>query len=490
MTNYYLDPDWTGTQSGTQSQPFALFTSGAWSTINAALATGDVTVYLSARAAGSDTDDILSATIDMTNKTPNPTGTLTLNGHSFYNTNDSTPSWSAYSGTSKARVVGVDSQNAGHMKYSKVTIDGLRIMQSGGNKGVAICGDNWTVENSDISHTASATDGPLFLIVPTADGPHEGSSFYCSAMSNITIRNNTIHDSWGELIYVGAGGCNLSVSAALQAALDPSACQGAPSHSNISILNNTLSNCGSRGGQGDCIDMKAALTNVTIRGNDISASINSNDVRVIVTQGVRTDGTNQNLLIERNYIHDHPGVSDAAIALADSWGTPNGVTIRNNIIDTIVSGSAILSYGSQSLGVSIYNNTIYKASGFCITSQGGTYELRNNVCLSNNGDGTQTSLSGTFTSTNNAFSGTWGGTCTSCVAGLSINALTNVAGKDFSVPVGSVLTDRGITLTSFSVDYVGTSRPQGSGWDIGAREFNINSGDMVPPIPPTGLTIN
>jgi hypothetical protein len=485
MTNYYLDPDWAGTQSGTQAQPFASFTSGAWSTINAALATDDVTVYLSARAAGSDTEDVLNATINITAKTANPAGMLTINGRGFYNTNDSSPSWSAYSGSSKARINAVDSQNDSHVKYNKVIIDGVHIFQNSGGKGLTICGDNWTIQNSNIEHGASG-GSPLVLLVPTSDSAHEGSSAWCPASSNITIQNNNIHDSVGELIYLGGAGCSQN-----DANLSNTSCNGKPSHNNISILNNTLKNCGSFASQGDCIDMKGGLTNVTIRGNDIA---NSGAVtRAIVGQGIQTDGTNQNILIERNYIHNHTSIEDAAIAIVNSWGTPNGYTVRNNIIATITSGAGIHVYGTQSTGVKLFNNTIYNASGSCMSSNSGsTVEVRNNACLSNNGGGAQTSLSGTITSTNNAFSGTWGGTCTSCVAGLSTNAFTNLAGGDFSVPSGSALRNLGMTLTSFSDDHIGTSRPQDSGWDIGARESNINnnSGDSVSPAAPTGLRIN
>ena len=483
VVNLYLDPDWTGTQSGTQAQPFASFSTGAWGIINTALATDNVTVYLSAREAGSDTDDVLNATIDITKKTPNPSGVLTINGNSFYNRSDSAPTWVAYSGQSKARVNSIDAQNGAHIKYNKVTIDGVHILQNSGAKGLSICGDNWTIQNSNIEHGPNG-DSPLVYIVPTADSAHEGSSEYCPASANITIQNNTIHDSVGELIYVGGAGCTTT-----NPALSSASCNGIPSHSNISIIGNTLANCGSRAPQGDCIDMKGGLTNVTIRGNNIS---NAGAVaRAIVGQGTQTNGTNQNIIIERNYIHDLPDVDDAAIAIVNSWGTPNGVTIRNNIIDTVKGGVAIRVYATQSAGVKVFNNTIYNASGYCIDSDSGsTLEVRNNACLSNNGGGTQTSLSGSITSTNNAYSGSWGGSCTSCVPGLSAIAFKNSGQGDFSLVSGSMLNDVATPISSFSNDYIGISRPQGAGWDIGAYELNQNSGgNLGTPPAPTNLTV-
>ena len=463
MTNYYLDPDWTGTQSGTQAQPFASFSAGNWSTINAALATDDVTVYLSARDAGTDMDDDLNAAIEMTSKTANPVGTLTINGRSFYNTDDSSPIWLAYSGSSKARIYGVESENDLHIKYNKVTIDGVHIFQTSGGKGLTICGDHWIVQNSDIEHGASG-ESPLVALVATADAVHQGSASWCPASSSITIQNNNIHDSVGELIYLGGAGCAID-----DANLSDTNCNGKPSHSNINVLNNLLYNCGSFAPQGDCIDMKGALTNVTIRGNDISTS--GAVSRAIVTQGIQTDGTNQNNLIERNYIHHHTSIDGAAITIVNTWGTPNGVTVRNNIIDTITGGAGIQVSGTQSAGVKLFNNTIYNASGFCMFSDtGSTVEVRNNACLSNNGGGAQTSLSGTITESHNAYSGSWGGTCTSCVSALTSGAFTDVVNGIFTLTGGSVLKDKGITIATFSNDFAGTFRPQGAAWDIGAYE--------------------
>ena len=473
VTLYYLDPDWGGTQSGTQAQPFASFSAGNWTTINTALASGDVTVYLSARDAGSDVDDQLAANISIDgNKTANPTGTLTLDGVSFYNTNDGTPSWAAYSGTSKARVLGVLSRNSAHTKYSKVTLNGLHILQTTVNKAVSICGDTWIIQNSEIEHTAGSED-PMILLVPTSDSAHEGSADYCVAMSGITIQNNVLHDSNGEMIYMGGVGCAVN-----DADLVAPNCQGYPAHSNINILNNTMFNCGSNGGQGDCIDMKAGLSNVTIRGNDISAT-SGTDTRAIVSQGTITAGSpNQQVIIERNYIHDTGTLEDGMIAFASSWGTPNGITIRNNILDTggNAGDSGVLIYDSQAAnGVFIYSNTIYNLAGLCIRVDAGTTTIRNNACLSNNGGGAQTSLSGTITQSNNAYGGSWGGTCTNCVSGLTSGAFTNVAGGDFTLTSGSALKNVGFTVASFSDDYLGTTRPQGASWDIGAYEYAVAS---------------
>src|SRR6266496_4393647 len=75
-TNFYVDPDWTGTKSGTQGHPFAMLDRSAWQRINAALANGDVTIYFSAREAGSEAPDYydkagngVQLEVDLTKKT-------------------------------------------------------------------------------------------------------------------------------------------------------------------------------------------------------------------------------------------------------------------------------------------------------------------------------------------------------------------------------------------------------------------------------------
>src|SRR6266550_4168655 len=212
-TNFYVDPNWTGAKSGTQSRPFAILDKSAWHKINAALASGDVTIYFSARKAASDTPEYYDTSgngvqleVDLTKKTTSGSFRLTLDGKSFYNTNDSSPSWMPNTGSSMCIVRDFNSQNPSHIKYSNVTIHGFNIICNTGTKAMSICGNNWIVENCNISDTSAATDGPCVLLVPTADGAHEGSNSYAPPCNNITIQNNVIHDTFGEGIYLGGGG--------------------------------------------------------------------------------------------------------------------------------------------------------------------------------------------------------------------------------------------------------------------------------------------
>src|ERR1700687_4055059 len=93
-TNFYVDPDWTGVQVGTASQPWNALSASAWTTINAALASDDVTIYFSALKA----DGVMqqSRTLFLQGRRIDPSAhRLTIDGYSLYNSNETTPNWLA-----------------------------------------------------------------------------------------------------------------------------------------------------------------------------------------------------------------------------------------------------------------------------------------------------------------------------------------------------------------------------------------------------------
>ena len=464
-SEFYVDPDYAGSpKNGSAARPWSSLGGTEWAAINNALTSRDVIVYFSARKASSDTDQVYGAPseIDINNKTTN-SFRLTLDGHSKYNTNDSAPSWQNYSGNAKARVRNFLSQNGSHTKRNKVTIDGFRISRTSGGTAVSICGDDWVVRNSDIFHTPGVNDGPLVLIVPTANGANQGTDWSCPLSSNITIENNVIHDSQGELVYVGGAGCSAEDSTGM------SRCDGFPSHTNILIQNNNIYNGGVYGAQGDGIDVKAGISNLRIRNNTI---YNLNDpsnagIRAIVISGARTSDPDQNIIVESNLIYN-VRAEDAAIALVDGWGTPKGVEVRNNVIANLQRGDGIKVY--RGTNHKLYNNTIYKATGPGITVVTGSVSVINNLLVGNNGSGAQTSFSGTVTSTNNGYSNTFGGSCTNCVSGLSGAAFADAAGNNLHLVSGSAAIERGTSLDTFSTDKDNVARPQGKTWDIGAYQ--------------------
>lgn len=468
---YFVDPTYEGeTKLGSSLNPWTSLTNtGAWTEINSALTSGNVTIYFSARNAAGDTDNDLSAKLDITSRTDTSSHILTVDGKTYYNTNTSSPAWSVHTGTGRSKNQGVTLRKNDSGVTSYVTVNGFNVVNIARDKAIEWCGSYITITNCDFSHSGDgAGTGPLAQMAPTADSAHQGSSNPCPPQSNIAISTNKFHDSYGELLYIGAGGCS---------GIDRSgetSCNGYPSHDTITISGNEFYNGGVYGAQGDGIDVKMSVTNITITGNNIHDL--STDACGIKLYGQNYSGLDQNALIEKNYIHDLTGDIDAAIALSNQWGVSKGVTIRNNIIDTVV-GAGIISYEGEAGYVptlEIYNNTVYSASSYGMSI--GDYNsatLKNNLLLANNGGSNNAQASigasgSTITESNNGYTGTtFGGSCTSCQGSMVLaDTVVDAAGADFTLKAGSSALGNGTTIASFSDDYSGTSRTVP--WSIGA----------------------
>jgi len=375
-TFFYVDSAWPGSQSGSASAPWTRLDDSAWNAINSALQNGNVTIYFSANGQYGG-----PSTIDLTSGySPFGTSILTFDGASHYNSSELSPSWATNTGTNSCLVQSFNAENGAHLKYSNIKIHGFRIRQTDAGKLVAICGDNWTVENCDMAHTSSATDGPGLYVVPTADLAHEGTAYYSQPITNIVIRNNVVHDTFGEAMYIGAGGARPGQPGS-----------GYPSHSHILIESNTIFRASIYGGQGDGIEIKGGIEFLTIRANEIYnlSSFNAAyDVRGIDMHGQYQPHAGQKCLVERNRIHDCSGLLDAAIGIDNDWGTPQGLTLRNNLIYNIKANrgapAGIKLYGSQDV-VGIFNNTIYNCAGYGINVQRGAQAaVINNLVVYNN----------------------------------------------------------------------------------------------------------
>jgi hypothetical protein len=259
---------------------------------------------------------------------------------------------------------------------------------------------------------------------------------------------------------------------------------------------NEIYNAGARGAQGDGIDIKGGLSNVVIRGNNIHSLNFPGSIRAIVSQGQLNGTKGTNLVIERNFIHDCLAMSSAAIDIVDSWGIPQGVVIRNNIIARIDGpGSSGLPPGGIGIAttqdqVLIANNTIYNCKGFAVSTgyTSSSVKLRNNLILNNNGSGAQVSLvKAVLDSDWNAYNFSWGfageGSHSLALTQTEVAAsVINPSLMDFHLPVGSRLVDVGEIQPGFTNDFAGVVR--GTKWDIGAHELAPGA-----PQPPKNLRV-
>jgi hypothetical protein len=493
---FYVDADWQGVSCGTAAQPLTNFHNVTWTTIASTLSNGPVTIYFNSRQQTTNTG------VDLTGVPATAFGTylLTLDGKSFYNASETSPSWVAETNpTNLANVQWVGAEDDFHLKRSLVTIHGFRVGVLS-DKGIAIAGDNWIVELCDVSALPGSTKGPTVLLCSTADANHNGSTAWTPPFTNIIIRTNAIHDTFGEAIYLGGGGMFTNW-------YDVGA--GYPSHSHVWVQGNTIYRTayngqpGSGGGQGDGIDIKGGIDYLTVEGNNIYAinDPNDNGTRAIVMQGL-TNGANQVRIIRNNYIHDCLGVSDAGISVANGWGVVQGLQIYNNVIVNLTGGGLYGTNGYNPCGIKIaqsqdtvliFNNTIYNciSYGLNVGTTNAPVGFTNNLVWGNNsnGIGNQVNiLKGVVIGSDyNAYQGTWGysGEGSHSVA-LTSNqmALTviNPQAEDFQLFPGAPIVGLGFSLkTFFTTDLAGSLR--GLSWNIGAYNF------ISPPLPPKGLHI-
>jgi len=478
QTAFYVDPTYVGTGIGTAAAPWRSFVDGnpnyaaQWNAINSALASNDVIVYFSARNAGSDTPEEIVGTVSV-RRTDTSTHRLTLDGMSKYNTNDSAPSWLDYAGASKMRIRGNRSNgnpvyfslgwydrdpfyqawNGGQGgKFDYVTMRGFEVT---GVSGRVTWGGSYSVLEYIWAHDVTDEGAAVQFAAAVTDYPN------CVDMGrshDITVRNIVVERVRGEALYMAGtylltqfGGC-------------PSY---GNTHSDILIENNTIRYPGQNGGEGDGIDLKAGLMNVTVRGNVVQNS-SGGTAHGLVAEGVFSGRTNY--LFEGNRLFNGNG---SGISLTGQ----NGTVVRNNIIYGMgaagIRSAAMGSFGC--IDVAAYNNTIYNnGTGIAISSTN-TIKVNNNLVVGN-GSGGSSSGSTNIASDYNLWApskATWSEGTHSLIRQSTSGVMVNPDGANFQLTSDSPAIDVGVDLsfTGFDSAFDGLPRPQGMAWDIGAYEF-------------------
>lgn len=523
---HYVDPDWGGTLSGSASQPWTSLTGSAWTTINTALASADVYVCFSAREVGSDTDEATTTAIDIS-RTDTSTHLLTLDGMSFYNTNDAAPSWSAYPTRtqtvtlSTGTVVTGRFYNGSRFKItnsipistgtsqvvrSYVTIKGFHAIATGGQILFYWDGDHVTVEDNEGEGNTSQGNGPGMYFTGTREEGESGactpsSVRNCRGMADLTVRRNYIHDQRGEGLYFA--GCANSTSCPTKT-------------NNFLIQYNVLSNIALYNGEGDAIDIKTNLVGVAVYDNwiewdsaltyegtlcDVPASDPCSGPRACIETLSGVD-------LERNYCNGN-NINALGFSLSDFWSfygtTRAGSIVRNNVL--VRQGGnpnnshydGIKCWGDTGgtddyTGLLIDNNTIYTAglSGIVLGANCTTATVRNNVVSGTTSDA-GSFAAGVFSAHSNNIwhkpSGTavTNGASTYTAATITTFEATGLASDpvfvstaapytaaNFSIQTTSPAKDAGVTIAAFAADFASVARPQGAAWDEGAYEFQAS----------------
>jgi hypothetical protein len=343
-TVFYVDPNWGGQANGSASAPWPSLNSSAWATINAALAADAVTVYFSARAASSDTNQTTTTALNI-NRTNSSSNRLTLDGMSRYNTNDAAPSWAIYIGSSRFQITSaypVSTNNASPSSQERNywTLRGFKVVATNGQIMFLDKIRDVIIEGNELMHTGTPSVGPGLIV---------GSSHLTGfAGTNVTIRRNSVHDTLGEGIYIG-GWYGLA--------------PGVGAGDTLLIEDNIVHNSGAFGAEGDGIDIKDGWTNVIVRNNTLSKDVTVNS---------QNDGiiTNSAALIEGNFLYNW---GRNGITLTNYYhafdGFWTGAIVRNNVV-VACGGASSLSWGfgiayPEAPGTfsfvtpAIYNNTVY-----------------------------------------------------------------------------------------------------------------------------------
>jgi len=474
---FYVDPDFAGQgQNGSPGKPWSSIRGAeAWQAINAALAKGPVTVYFSARQADVDQPQTIHEFVEC-RRSDTSTNRLTLDGMSKYNTSDRKPSWIDYSGPHTCcitdqkgqRALGWEMGSASSPKQNYVTIRGFECTGPGARVGFA--GDQVVFEHLYIHDVTEI--GPGILVFGTFKGEGGVVKRVMDECTDMTIRDCRIENVYGEGIYIGCLYHFWLKEEAFRKAVGNE-------HSNVTIERVVIKNTGVGGGQGDGIDFKVGITNITVRDCDISGV--SGMAGIILSSSVIED-IDQNILIERCHIHDAAPSGEARRAIYAGAGPIlgyRGLTIRNCVVHSMPQGITV--YKSDPNGtvseVTVVNNTVYDVQTVGLVVQADNAVVMNNLLVDNDGGKMQAFISGdNMRSDYNAYQGA----LRSPAEGKQTIVLTEqnkqqlkaeLANKSFTLSSTAAVVDKGATLEGFSDDVLGTKRPQGSAWDIGAYEY-------------------
>ena len=287
------------------------------------------------------------------------------------------------------------------------------------------------------------------IMIEDCNTSHSVSSgIYVEESSDITVNHN-------EVAYACSYGTEDNVAHECISIVDTN-------HSVISNNHVHDNDGGIDGGEG--IDIKVGSHDITVIKNHIHHITN----RI----GLYVDAWNKEtsgIQLLQNHIHH---IDDVGISIAsEQGGALSDVNITNNLIynassNGIEVGSANGGLGGLMSNMNIVNNTVYNNGhgsgsndahkGIVIKTGAIHIRIQNNI-VSHNGN-EQIVTDGSVTVTHN-------------YVGNERSIFVDAAAYKFAITAGATaIIDQGSGLLAPSLDFVGDSRPQGLGYDIGAYE--------------------
>ena len=220
-----------------------------------------------------------------------------------------------------------------------------------------------------------------------------------------------------------------------------------------------------------------SIPNVTYDGLQVKCT-NTN------AQAFNANSTSSNVIVQRCIFHCQPASTQYGVKLFGS-----GVCKLLNslvIIDTDTACSGV-DLANASIAV---NNTVVRPTNRTVGGTGIKSEYGTAVSRNNNIFGFTNASTGTFNADGHNCTdvatapGTTSNLVSKSAANQFVNPSTASSTEDFKLKNISDCINAGVTDTTniaAAIDAVGTSRPQGAAWDIGAWEFRI--------FPPTAVTM-
>jgi hypothetical protein len=256
---------------------------------------------------------------------------------------------------------------------------------------------------------------------------------------------------------------------------------------------NTIENCT----VGDCIGSgrigidNIASSNCTIHNNTV---LNVSSIGIYAGNDPTDSGNLSNVNIFDNNV-SNCGVGGIGLAAENGAGTISGISIYNNIIYSNARGFRVDQYGTETYNFTFINNTLYDNGTGGLNTEiyiGSTHTylsscvIRNNI-IDNNTSGSYAIeysdyANGGITVDHNLFynsGGSWNGSNVLGTSSQSGNPNLSNPTTSFALTASSALAiNNGSSTAAPSTDYIGTTRPQGTAYDIGAYEFLTNPATM------------
>ena len=452
---YYVDLDWTGTESGTQTEPYK--------TIKAGVAAADASaaprrVYI---AAGTYADVANSGTEDYSAGGGSDHGivistVMTVAGGYAGWQGGASFDWSEGSRTPRATIIdlhGADSRAfraewpGGNGPSSGPTFDGLTF------RNADVTGDGGALYGSAHNYWILSVTNCLFTnnAAASSGGAVRMDSRYVSASvkNSDFVDNRATNDAGAVAFYSAVGGNGTVVE-------------------NSTFLRNTA------GSQGGAIIWTATGSPAQyVRRCRFEANTAG-------TRGGALFANDPYLQIERCTFVGNSAPSGAAVGGASYWCGPS--SLQNCLVYGNSGGYAVQADGARmykTYTLDVVHCTVVSNSGgglrarFNDGTQNKPMRVRNSIVADNGGYGIYRQEDDYIFANNNVYSNALGNyyNCSADAASISTNAaFVDPAAGDYRLSLGSPSVDAGTNDTGLAIDLDGTYRPTRNGWDQGCYE--------------------